>query len=297
MLHEIVEPVLIDRLSTLPPPWRYGLFGLAGLLIGSFLNVIIHRLPRMLERAWQAELEELGGGTPGRVPVHAETPYNLWRPGSSCPACGHRLRPWENIPLVSFIVLRGRCSACRQAITLRYPAVELLSAALSVLVAWQLGATWQSVAALGLTYTLITLAFIDIDTQLLPDCLTLPLLWAGLLCNLAGLFVPLRDAVLGAMGGYLSLWTVYWAFRLLRGKEGMGYGDFKLLAALGAWLGWAVLPQIVLISSISGAAVGIAAVLTGRQARHEPIPFGPFLAAAGITTLLTGNLAWRWLTI
>ncbi|AKJ69974.1 prepilin peptidase [Pandoraea thiooxydans] len=297
MLHEIVEPVLIDRLSTLPPPWRYGLFGLAGLLIGSFLNVIIHRLPRMLERAWQAEFEELGGGTPGRVPVHTETPYNLWRPGSSCPACGHRLRPWENIPLVSFIVLRGRCSACRQAITLRYPVVELLSAALSVLVAWQLGATWQSVAALGLTYTLITLAFIDIDTQLLPDCLTLPLLWAGLLCNLAGLFVPLRDAVLGAIGGYLSLWMVYWAFRLLRGKEGMGYGDFKLLAALGAWLGWAVLPQIVLISSISGAAVGIAAVLTGRQARHEPIPFGPFLAAAGITTLLTGNLAWRWLTI
>ncbi|MBU6491883.1 MAG: prepilin peptidase [Burkholderiales bacterium] len=297
MLHEIVEPVLFDRLATLPPPWRYGLAGLAGLLIGSFLNVVIHRLPRMLERAWQAELDELGGGTPGRIPVHAEPPYNLWHPGSSCPACGHRLRPWENIPLVSFVVLRGRCSACRQAIARRYPAVELLSAALSVLVVWQLGATWQGVAALGLTYTLITLAFIDTDTQLLPDCLTLPLLWAGLLCNLAGLFVPLRDAVLGAMGGYLSLWLVYWIFRLLRGKEGMGYGDFKLLAALGAWLGWAVLPQIVLLSSISGAAIGIAAVLAGRQARHEPIPFGPFLAAAGVLTLLTGNLAWRWLTI
>ena len=257
---------------------------LLGLVVGSFLNVVIHRLPRMLERRWQAECRELTGDAPGAD----DAPYNLVVPGSNCPACGHKIRPWENIPLLSYILLRGRCSACGTHISARYPLVELASGMLALLVAWHYGAGWQTGAALVFTWGLLALTLIDLETQLLPDVITLPLLWLGLLVNLNGLFVPLSQAVIGAAAGYLSLWLVYHAFRLLTGKEGMGYGDFKLLAALGAWFGWQLLPLTILLSSLVGAVVGIGLMVLKRHEREVPIPFGPYLAAAGWISLLWG---------
>ncbi len=257
---------------------------LLGLVVGSFLNVVIHRLPRMLERRWQAECRELTGDAPGAD----DAPYNLVVPGSNCPACGHKIRPWENIPLLSYILLRGRCSACGTHISARYPLVELASGILALLVAWHYGAGWQTGAALVFTWALLALTLIDLETQLLPDVITLPLLWLGLLVNLNGLFVPLSQAVIGAAAGYLSLWFVYHAFRLLTGKEGMGYGDFKLLAALGAWFGWQLLPLTILLSSLVGAVVGIGLMALKRHEREVPIPFGPYLAAAGWISLLWG---------
>ena len=221
-------------------------------------------------------------------PPHADR-YNLLAPRSACPACGHQLSAMENIPVVSYLWLRGRCSECRAPISPRYPAVELLTAALSALVVWQLGSSLQGLAALVLVWMLIALTFIDIDTQILPDDLSLPLLWMGLLLNLNGTFVPLADAVIGAAAGYLSLWCVFWLFRLATGKEGIGYGDFKLLAALGAWLGWTMLPLIVLLSSAIGAIVGLLLILLRGHHRDKPIPFGPFLALAGLVALLYGE--------
>ncbi|HVE49897.1 MAG TPA: A24 family peptidase [Casimicrobiaceae bacterium] len=256
-----------------------------GLLVGSFLNVVIHRLPRMMERGWQAQCAELRGEAPASPPA-----YNLVVPRSACPQCGHRIAAWENIPVVSWLALRGRCSACKARISARYPLVELLTGIVSALAIVRFGPTWQGLAACLLLWSLIALTFIDADTQLLPDDLTLPLVWAGLVVNLFGLFVPLQEAVIGALAGYLSLWLVYWAFKLIRGKEGMGYGDFKLLAALGAWLGWKMLPAIVLMSSVVGAVLGIAMIAFRGRDRAQPMPFGPYLAIAGALALFLGPM-------
>jgi leader peptidase (prepilin peptidase) / N-methyltransferase len=256
---------------------------LVGLCVGSFLNVVVHRLPKMLERDWRAQCAELAGEAP--APADA---YNLWTPRSACPGCGHRIGALENIPVVSWLVLRGRCSACKAAISPRYPLVELAGGLLAAYAIWHFGPTAKGLAACLLLWTLIALSVIDADTQLLPDNLTLPLLWAGLIANLAGLFVPLADAVIGAIAGYLVLWTVYWLFRLIRGKEGMGYGDFKLLAALGAWLGWKMLPVIILLSSVAGAAIGILLIAFQGRDKATPLPFGPYLAIAGALALFAG---------
>jgi leader peptidase (prepilin peptidase)/N-methyltransferase len=255
-----------------------------GLCIGSFLNVVIHRLPKMMEREWHEQCAELHGN------VLAPTPQlNLVKPRSRCPSCGHQITALENIPLISYLFLRGRCAKCGVAISPRYPFVELLTGLVSAVVAWHFGFSWTALGALILVWSLIALAAIDFDTQLLPDSITLPLLWTGLAFNLNGAMTDLSSAVTGAMIGYLALWSVFWAFKLTTGKEGMGYGDFKLLAALGAWLGWQMLPVIVLLSSIVGAIVGIALIVFARHGRNNPIPFGPYLAAAGIIALLWGQ--------
>ncbi|MCC8393915.1 A24 family peptidase [Paraburkholderia sp. MMS20-SJTR3] len=261
-----------------------------GLVIGSFLNVVVHRLPIMLERAWRAEISEAtdaADAAPSADGLPAR--YNLWVPRSACPHCGHVLRPWENLPILSYLLLRGRCSACGTHVSLRYPLLELASAAFATAALVVFGPTSMALAAFGLGAMLLTMSAIDIDTHLLPDSLTLPLLWAGLIVNFNGMFTNLHDAVLGAIVGYLALWAVHWLFLLVRGVEGMGYGDFKLLAALGAWLGWAALPQIVLIAAVAGAVVGLAATWRGRMRFEEPLPFGPFLAAGGALTLFVGT--------
>lgn len=266
--------------------------GLLGLCVGSFLNVVIHRLPKMMEQEWQAQCAELRG-----EPQSETAPLSLARPRSRCPHCGHGITAMENIPLISYLlILKGKCSGCGQRISPRYPLVELLTGLLSAYVAWHFGPTLQAAAALLLIWALIALAVIDLDTQLLPDSITLPLLWLGLLVNLGSGFVDLASAVLGAMTGYLALWSVYWLFKLATGKEGMGYGDFKLLAALGAWLGWQMLPAIILLSSVVGAIVGIALIVAARHGRNVPIPFGPYLAAAGAIALFWGDtLTQRYL--
>ncbi len=274
-------------LSSLDPATLAGAAALLGLVVGSFLNVVILRLPVMLERRWRADCRELLAADGAPAPAE-QSDFNLIRPGSTCPRCGHAIRPWENIPVLSWLLLRGRCSACHGRIPLRYPLVELASAALAALVAWRLGPHGSTLAALGLTWTLLALAVIDLDRQLLPDALTLPLLWAGLLVNLDGALVPYRDSLLGAVAGYGVLWAVFHGFRLLTGKEGMGHGDFKLLAALGAWLGWQALPLIIVLASTLGALVGGGLILLRRHRQGVPIPFGPFLAAAGWIALLWG---------
>jgi leader peptidase (prepilin peptidase) / N-methyltransferase len=249
----------------------------AALCIGSFLNVVIHRLPRMLEREWRAQAHEIlehdveADGTPER--------YNLLVPRSRCPQCGTTIAAWQNVPVISWLVLRGRCHACGAPISWRYPAVELLTLLLSLVVIAQFGWTWPALAALAFTWTLIALTFIDYDTQLLPDNVTVPLLWLGLLVNVTGTIAPLESAVIGAAAGYLMLWSLYWAFKLATGKEGMGYGDFKLLGALGAWLGWEALPGLILVSALVGLVIGGGSQLIRRD--RGPIPFGPFLALAG----------------
>lgn len=260
-----------------------GLVFLFSLLVGSFLNVVIHRLPKMMEVEWQAQCAELRGETPAE-----STPYNLAVPRSACPQCGHRITALENIPLLSWLWLRGRCSACSTPISARYPLVELLTALLSAAVAWKWGVSVQTLGALLLVWTLVALAFIDLDTTLLPDSLTLPLLWLGLLFNLGGHFASLPDAVIGAMAGYGVLWSVYWLFKLVTGKDGMGYGDFKLLAAIGAWLGWQMLPVTLLLSSVVGAAIGIAMIVLVKHDRRVPIPFGPYLTGGGLVALFFG---------
>lgn len=258
--------------------------GLFGLLFGSFLNVVIYRLPRMMQRESDNYVAEESG-----LPLPHQDRFNLMVPRSACPHCGHQITALENIPVISYLVLGGKCRSCKAPISARYPMVELLTGALSALLIWQLGSGWAGLASLFFLYCLIALTFIDADTQLLPDDLCYPLLWAGLLVNLNGTFVPLHDAVIGAVAGYLALWSIYWLFKLLTGKEGMGYGDFKLLAALGAWLGWAVLPTIILLSSVVGAVVGISLIVFARRGRNNPIPFGPYLAAAGLLTMLFGT--------
>ncbi len=258
--------------------------GILGLLIGSFLNVVIHRVPVMMQR----EVDSVCACERDEPEPHPDR-YNLVVPRSACPHCGHQITALENIPIISWLVLRGKCSSCKAPISARYPAIEALSALLSAGLVWHFGSGWAGMATLVFGWLLIAMTFIDIDTQLLPDDLTYPLLWLGLLVNVKGLFVPLQDAVLGAAAGYMALWTVYWIFKLVRGKEGMGYGDFKLLAALGAWMGWQMLPAIILLSSVVGALVGIATIVASRMGFDHKIPFGPYLAGAGLAALFFGQ--------
>jgi leader peptidase (prepilin peptidase)/N-methyltransferase len=294
-------------------PW---LCLLLGLLVGSFLNVVIHRLPLMMLRDWRTQgleiLQEwlrekdappalVALAEPlGRVVAdHEQAPaYNVVRPRSACPACGHRIAALENIPVLSWLILRGKCSACRTPISMRYPAVELATGLLSAYVGWRFGFSAATLGGLLFTWVLIAGALVDFDTQLLPDSLTLPLVWAGLLFNLFGTFTTLDSALIGAVAGYLSLWSVYWAFKLITGKEGMGYGDFKLLAAIGAFLGWQMLPAVILLSSLVGALVGMLLIALANRGRSVPMPFGPYLAAAGLLALFFGpdlNRLYLWL--
>jgi len=258
--------------------------GILGLLIGSFLNVVIHRLPIMMQR----EVDSVCACERDEPEPHPEK-YNLVVPRSACPHCGHQITALENVPVISWLVLRGKCSSCKAPISARYPMIEAVSAVLSAALVWHFGFGWEGMAALVFGWLLLAMTFIDIDTQLLPDDLTYPLLWLGLLVNVKGMFVPLQDAVLGAAAGYMVLWTVYWVFKLVRGKEGMGYGDFKLLAALGAWMGWQMLPAIILLSAGVGSVIGIAIIIASRMGFDHKIPFGPYLAGAGLVALLCGQ--------
>ncbi len=260
------------------------LAGVIGLLVGSFLNVVIHRLPKMMEREWQQQCAELNGQT-----IEASPDYNLVAPRSACPHCGHAISALENIPVISYLFLRGKCAGCAASISPRYPIVEAVSGLLSAFAACHFGFGLAGIAAIILVWVLIALTFIDFDTQLLPDSITLPLLWLGLLLNLNGAFTSLPNALIGAVAGYLILWSVYWAFKLTTGKEGMGYGDFKLLATLGAWLGWTMLPLIILLSSLVGAVVGVALIIFAKHGRNIPIPFGPYLAGGGLIALFWGQ--------
>ena len=257
---------------------------LLGLVVGSFLNVVIHRLPKMMEQEWRMQCADLDGRE-----ITASERYNLVLPASTCPHCNHKIGALENIPLLSYLWLKGKCRECKSPISMRYPIVEAITGLISGYAAWHFGFGWQAAMAIALCWALIALTFIDLDTQLLPDDITLPLLWLGLLCNMNGLFTDLESAVIGAMAGYLALWSVYWLFKLVTGKEGMGYGDFKLLAALGAWLGWKMLPAIILLSSVVGALVGIALIIFARHGRSVPIPFGPYLAGGGLVALFWGQ--------
>lgn len=270
-----------------------------GLCIGSFLNVVIHRLPKMMEREWRAQCAELT--TPAAAAdasADQSARFNLVVPRSRCPSCGHAITALENVPIISWLVLRGKCSACSAPISVRYPAVEIGAALAAGYAAWRYGFSLAGIGAMAFCWVMIALTFIDLDTQLLPDDLTLLLLWGGLALNLGATFAPLSSAVIGAIAGYLSLWTVYWAFKFATGKEGMGFGDFKLLAAIGAWLGWHALPMVILLSSIVGAVAGISLMIFTKHGRDRPIPFGPYLAAAGLIALFWGpEITRRWLPL
>ncbi len=274
---------LIEGLQS-SPVILMSLVGLLGLMVGSFLNVVIVRLPRMLENSWRYEAREIL-----ELPKRPQSRLSLSYPPSTCPSCSRGIKPWENIPVLSWIALGGRCGGCRASISAQYPLVELLTSLVSVICAWHFGWGPHLVSALMLTWALVALTVIDLRTMLLPDVITLPLMWLGLLLALAPVFTDLRSAVIGAAAGYLSLWAVYHIFRLLTGKEGMGYGDFKLLAALGAWMGWQALPGIILMSSVVGAVVGITLIVVRGRDRQLPIPFGPYLAAAGWLWLIWGE--------
>ena len=251
-----------------------------GLCVGSFLNVVIHRLPRILERQWRAECAQLSGTEPP-----TEERYDLVLPRSRCPACGHAITARENIPLISYFMLRGRCSSCNTRISARYPLVEALAGLLSGYVAWRFGFSAAALGALLFCWAMVALAFIDLDTFYLPDSITLLLLWTGLVFNVFAVFTDLRSAVIGAAAGYLVLWSVFWLYKLATGKDGMGYGDFKLLAAIGAWLGWKALPLVILLSSFVGAIIGISLIVFARHQKQTPIPFGPYLAVAAVVAL------------
>jgi leader peptidase (prepilin peptidase)/N-methyltransferase len=270
------------------------LLGLLGLLVGSFLNVVIHRLPKMMEMQWAAECAELQRGADGVAsePLPETTRFNLMVPRSRCPHCGHQIRWFENIPVVSYLALRGKCGNCAAPISARYPAVELVCGALFAWCGWTWGLTWEALVWCGFSASVLALACIDWDTTLLPDDITLPLLWAGLCAAGLGLInTALTDAMWGAVAGYLSLWLVYWAFKLITGKEGMGYGDFKLFAAFGAWFGWQALIPVILMASVIGAVVGIAIKVWGQLREGGYVPFGPFLAMAGLTSMIFGPSA------
>lgn len=276
-------------------PWLfYSTVIFASLAVGSFLNVVIYRLPVMLKNEWTADCQSFL-----EIESTQETEtFNLAKPNSTCPHCGHQIRIWENIPVLSYLLLRGRCSACKAPISAQYPAIEAITAILSVMVALRFGVSAETLFGLLLTWSLISLTVIDAKTQLLPDAITLPLLWLGLLINSAEVFTNLSAAVWGAALGYLVLWLVYQLFKLVTGKEGMGYGDFKLLAALGAWMGWEMLPQIILLSSVVGAVIGISMMLLIKHQKNQPIPFGPYLAIAGwIAFMWGGDINQLWLTI
>jgi leader peptidase (prepilin peptidase)/N-methyltransferase len=265
------------------------------LMVGSFLNVVIYRLPIMMERSWKQEFNSYFNSDTEQV---EQQTFNLIKPDSTCPKCQHKIRAWENIPLFSWLWLRGKCSGCDNPISIRYPLVELTTAVLSLIVAWHFGFGLQAIAGVFLTWCLVAMTFIDLDKMLLPDQITLPLLWLGLLLGIGNIYVNSVDAIIGAAAGYLSLWSVYWLFKLATGKEGMGYGDFKLLAALGAWLGWQYLPIVILLSSFVGAIIGITYLSLTKKDQQQPIPFGPYLAIAGWITFLYGDWIsaqyWQW---
>jgi len=300
-------------MNEIPAEFYVAAAGLLGLLVGSFLNVVIYRLPVMMQRDWECEcralLAEAGNSdgdsadtvtglaakqTDGPVKDAEAEPFNLMVPRSRCGNCGTQITALQNIPVISWLFLRGKCAACGTKISARYPIIEAVTGVLSMLAVIQLGPSWSAVAALGFIWCLIALTMIDYDTQLLPDSITLPLVWAGIVVSMfpdeSGLLAPdLQSSVIGAIAGYLSLWTVYQVFKKLTGKEGMGYGDFKLLAAIGAWLGWEMLPMVILLSAVVGSVTGIAMILFGGHDRQAPIPFGPYLAGAGLLALLWGN--------
>ena len=274
-------------LKTFPTAF-ISLWVILGLLVGSFLNVVIYRLPKIMEREWRAQCDELNGLT-----EQESSPYNLIVPRSACPHCGHLISALENIPVVSYLFLQGKCKGCGAPISVRYPSVELISGLLSGFAAWHFGFGLAALGALLFIWALLALTFIDFDTQLLPDDITLPLLWVGLLFNLSRTYTDLQSAVVGALAGYLTLWGVYWLFKLATGKEGMGYGDFKLLAAIGAWMGWQMLPLVILTSSVVGAVVGVTLIVAARHGRNVPIPFGPYLAGGGLIALFWGQALTR----
>ncbi len=263
-----------------------------GLMVGSFLNVVIHRLPKMMEREWHNNCLELQGKE-----IAEAGKYTLANPRSACPSCGHMITALENIPVISYLILKGKCHSCKAPIGVRYPLIEVLTGLLIGLVSWKFGYSSITLFAWIFTFALIALTFIDFDTQLLPDDITLPLLWLGLLFNLNTGFTDLKSAVIGAVAGYLILWSIYWLFKLVTGKEGMGYGDFKLLATIGAWFGWQLLPAVILLSSVLGAVIGISLIIFTKRGRETPMPFGPFLAIGGIAALFLGpQLASYYLT-
>ena len=281
-------------------PWAFTIAAaILGLLVGSFLNVVIHRFPLMMERAWQTQCQELLNSSTTHPPAgKKEESFNLVTPRSRCPHCGHAISALENVPVISYLWLRGRCAGCGKPISPRYPLVELTTALLSGITAWHFGFGWAAGAALALTWALIALTVIDFDHQLLPDDITLPFLWLGLVLSLFGLFTDSASGIVGAAAGYLSLWSIYVLFKWATGKEGMGYGDFKLLAMLGAWMGWQALPVIIVLSSVVGAAVGITLILFRGRDKNIPIPFGPYLAAAGWLNLLWGHdITHRYFTL
>jgi len=284
---------MIDYLATSPAAFTTAVF-VFSLLIGSFLNVVIYRVPVMMHRAWALEVAEFNEDGKLLAKLNKEPAFNLVTPDSTCPHCGHQIRAWENIPLVSWLALRGKCSACAKAISVRYPVVELTTALLSTAVAWYFGWSASTLALIPLIWVLVVLTLIDFDTQLLPDNLTLPLLWAGLVLNTQAVFVSLDSAVIGAVAGYLSLWSIYWLFKLITGKDGMGYGDFKLFAAFGAWFGWVALPLIILLSSLVGAVVGITMIVSLGRDRQIPIPFGPYLCGAALVYIFWGQAIMGW---
>lgn len=253
-------------------------------MVGSFLNVVIYRLPKMMERSWRQQCAELRGESVETLPV-----FNIATPRSACPSCQHRITFWENIPILSYLFLKGCCSECHVRISIRYPLIEVLTALLSGFVAWHFGFGGLLIAALIFVWALIALAAIDIDTQLLPDDITLPLMWLGIFINMHNGFTNLHSSVIGAAAGYLSLWIIYWIFKLITGKDGMGYGDFKLLAAIGAWLGWAVLPLVILLSSLVGGIVGIGLVIASKLNKNVMIPFGPYLVGGALIALFWGQ--------
>lgn len=260
------------------------MISILGLMVGSFLNVVIFRLPEMMRRSWSEQCAELRGEA-----FEKQSTFNLIFPRSTCPECGHKISVWENIPIISYLALRGRCAQCHAQIPLRYPIVEAVTALLSAAVAWHFGYTLVTGGVLIFVWALIVLAVIDLNTQLLPDDITLPLLWLGLLINLNNVFTDTQSSIIGAAAGYLSLWLVYWCFKLLTGKEGMGYGDFKLLSAIGAWLGWGMLPLVIVFSSLVGAFVGIGLIIAAKQNKNIPIPFGPYLVGGALIALFWGE--------
>lgn len=279
---------LLELLRT-SPSFLLTAAGLFGLAVGSFLNVVIYRLPIMMEREWRQQCAELESGGTATAAQEEQQTFNLNQPRSRCPHCGHAISAWENIPVISYLLLKGRCAGCGAGISPRYPIIELITALMTMVVAWHFGATWQTLAAVFLTWALIALTMIDFDHQLLPDSITLPFLWVGLALSLFQVYTDSHSAIIGALAGYLSLWSVYWLFKKLTGKEGMGFGDFKLLAMLGAWMGWQLLPAIILLSSVVGAVVGISLILLKGRDKNIPIPFGPYLAAAGWIAMLWGQ--------
>ena len=290
---------MLSDLQQIPLPYAIAISSIIGLVVGSFLNVVIYRVPAMMFRSWEEECEEYIQSKHNKDQKTEAEPqkkevFNLVLPASRCPNCNTGIKPWHNIPVISYVFLKGACAYCSKKISLRYPSIEATTAILSGLLIALLGITPQAMLGLLLLWSLICLTMIDIDHQLLPDSITLPLLWLGLIANLYGTYTSLNEAVIGAIAGYLSLWSVYWAFKLLTGKEGMGFGDFKLLAALGAWMGWQMLPLIIVLSSLVGTVCAVAGILIAGKDKAKPIPFGPYLAIAGLIAFLWGDAIVSW---